>query len=121
MLTAQRLPGAGGLETFRRLARRQGYRVALAHALTTAQTPGGRLHMDAWQWVIGPDAGLFRACREAIAQNREDLLTEWGRPWTHSSRIGGSRIASTGRASMLYSPVPERSAVSVGTRSPRER
>jgi hypothetical protein len=77
MLTAQRLQGTDGLETLRWLARRQGYRAALDHALTTAQSPGSRLHTDAWQWVIGPDAGLFRACREAIAMGREALLTEW--------------------------------------------
>jgi hypothetical protein len=77
MLTAQRLQGDGGLETLRWLARHQGYRAALDHALTTAQTPGSRLHTDAWQWVIGPDAGLFRACREAVALGREALFTEW--------------------------------------------
>jgi hypothetical protein len=77
MPTAQRLQGTDGLETLRWLARRQGYQAALDHALTTAQSPGSRLHTDAWQWVIGPDAGLFRACREAIAMGREALLTEW--------------------------------------------
>ena len=47
MLTMQRSQGTDGLETLRWLARHQGYRVALAHALTTAQTPGSRLHTDA--------------------------------------------------------------------------
>lgn len=77
MLTLPPPQGDGGLETLRRLARRQGYRAALAHALTTAQAPGSRPHTEAWQWVIGPDAGLFRACHEAIARGREDLLTQW--------------------------------------------
>lgn len=77
MPTSQCLQGTGGLETLRWLARHQGYRAALDHALTTTQTPGSRLHTDAWQWVIGPDAGLFRACQEAIALGHEALLTEW--------------------------------------------
>ena len=73
----QRSQGTDGLETLRWLARHQGYRAALDHALTASQTPGSRLHTDAWQWVIGPDAGLFRACREAIILGREALFTEW--------------------------------------------
>lgn len=76
----QTLPQAQGdraLETLRRLARQQGYRAALTHALCAAQAPGSRRHMDAWQWVIDPDAGLFRACQEAIAQDHEALLMSW--------------------------------------------
>src|SRR5215468_5230466 len=77
MVTGQRPRGDGGLATLRRLAHHQGYRAALAHALTTAHAPGSRSHTEAWQWVIGPDAGLFRACREAIALGRAELLTQW--------------------------------------------
>src|SRR5262245_39505495 len=121
MQTAQHARHDHGLETLRRLARHQGYRTALAHALTAAQAPGSRLHTDAWQWVIGPDAGLFRACQEAIAQDHDDLFLQWESALDAliPDRRGLHHFYSTRLRAVLACAGP--SPVSAGTLSPRER